>query len=118
MAIEKKGMLSPFTVFTSIITGGFFPLLGSFFAGIFLEKIYWTGVVLTAIGGFIAHYVLAHTIHDIFHYELGQHLHNHLQELSHHRVLKIEQVSGKKFYTHLQPLHCLWGKGLAVLFQS
>ena len=70
MAIEKKGMLSPFTVFTSIITGGFFPLLGSFFAGIFLEKIYWTGVVLTAIGGFIAHYVLAHTIHDIFHYEL------------------------------------------------
>jgi len=70
MAIEEKGMLSPFTLFTSIITGGFFPLLGSFFAGLFLQKIYWTGVFLTAIGGFIAHYVLAHTIHDLFHYEI------------------------------------------------
>lgn len=74
--IEKKGMLSPFTIFTSIITGGFFPLLGSFFALGFIEKIYgmvkvyWTGVILTSIGGFIAHYVLAHTIHDLFHYEI------------------------------------------------
>ncbi len=70
MAIEKKGMLSPFTVFTSIITGGFFPLLGSFFASLFVNKIYFAGIVLTAVGGFIAHYVLAHTIHDIFHYEI------------------------------------------------
>jgi hypothetical protein len=70
MAIEKKGMLSPFTIFTSIITGGFFPLLGSFFAAIFLEKIYWTGVILTSFGGFLTHYVLAHTIHDLYHYEI------------------------------------------------
>ncbi len=70
MKIGEKGMLSPFTIFTSIITGGFFPLLGSFFATIFIEKIYLIGIILTSIGGFIAHYVLAHTIHDLFHYEI------------------------------------------------
>lgn len=70
MAIEKKGMLSPFTIFTSIITGGFFPLLGSFFASLFINKIYWTGLILTSIGGFLAHYILAHSIHDLFHYEI------------------------------------------------
>ena len=70
MAIEQKGMLSPFTIFTSIITGSFFPLLGSFFAVFFINKVYWTGLILTAIGGFLAHYLLAHTIHDLFHYEI------------------------------------------------
>ncbi len=70
MAIEQKGMLSPFTLFTSIITGGFFPLLGSFFATLFIDKIYWTGVLLTSFGGFLTHYVLAHTIHDLYHYEI------------------------------------------------
>ncbi|RLF31980.1 MAG: hypothetical protein DRN07_06030, partial [Thermoplasmata archaeon] len=70
MALEQKGMLSPFTIFTSIITGGFFPLLGSFFAALFLDRIYWTGVALTSIGGFLAHYLLSHTIHDIFHYDI------------------------------------------------
>ncbi len=63
-------MLSPFTIFTSIITGGFFPLLGSFFAALFLDRIYWIGVALTSIGGFLAHYLLSHTIHDIFHYDI------------------------------------------------
>ena len=70
MALEQKGMLSPFTIFTSIITGGFFPLLGSFFAALFLDRIYWIGVALTSIGGFLAHYLLSHTIHDIFHYDI------------------------------------------------
>jgi len=70
VALEQKGMLSPFTIFTSIITGGFFPLLGSFFAALFLDRIYWTGVALTSIGGFLAHYLLSHTIHDIFHYDI------------------------------------------------
>lgn len=65
-------MLSPFTIFTSIITGGFFPLLGSFFAAVFLGRIYWTGVALTSIGGFLAHYLLSHTIHDIFHYDIEE----------------------------------------------
>ena len=70
MAIEQKGILSPFTIVTSIITGGFFPLLGSFFATIFLTDIYWNGVILTGIGGFLAHYLLSHTIHDIFHHHI------------------------------------------------
>jgi len=70
MAIEQKGMLSPFTLFTSIITGGFFPLLGSFFAALFIDDIYMTGMILTSFGGFLAHYVLAHTIHDLYHYEI------------------------------------------------
>ncbi|KAA0000384.1 MAG: hypothetical protein FE047_01620 [Thermoplasmata archaeon] len=72
MSIGEKGMLSPFTVFTSIVTGGFFPLLGSFFAGLFLSHIYWNGVILTSIGGFLAHYVLAHTIHDLYHYKIEE----------------------------------------------
>ena len=72
MAIEEKGMLSPFTLFTSIITGGFFPLLGSFFAKIAVPSIniYWMGVTLTSIGGFLTHYFLAHTIHDLYHMKI------------------------------------------------
>ncbi|MEM1513722.1 MAG: hypothetical protein QXW78_05030 [Candidatus Thermoplasmatota archaeon] len=70
MKIEEKGMLSPFTIFTCIITGGFFPLLGSFFYSLFDDKIYWNGVILTSIGGFIAHYFLAHTIHDLIHLKI------------------------------------------------
>ncbi|MCD6512587.1 MAG: hypothetical protein J7K61_03190 [Thermoplasmata archaeon] len=72
MAIEKKGMLSPFTLYTSIITGAFFPLLGSFFAKMVFPSIgiYWEGVALTAIGGFLAHYFLAHTIHDLIHIKI------------------------------------------------
>ena len=72
MAIEEKGMLSPFTLFTSIITGGFFPLLGSFFAKIAVPtiSIYWTGVILTSLGGFLTHYFLAHTIHDLYHMKI------------------------------------------------
>ncbi|MBC7128656.1 MAG: hypothetical protein H5T45_02875 [Thermoplasmatales archaeon] len=70
MSIEAKGMLSPFTILTCVITGGFFPLLGSFFYSLFYDKIYWNGVILTAIGGFIAHYFLAHTIHDLIHLKI------------------------------------------------
>jgi len=72
VALEQKGMLSPFTIFTSVITGGFFPLLGSLFAAQFLEHIYWTGVALTSIGGFLAHYLLSHTIHDLLHYDIEE----------------------------------------------
>ena len=76
MVIEKKGMLSPFTIFTSIITGGFFPLLGSFFAKISVPKIdiYWNGIILTSIGGFLTHYFLAHTIHDLYHMKIEKRL--------------------------------------------
>jgi hypothetical protein len=67
VALEHKGILSPFTIFTSVLTGSFFPLLGSFFAAFFIDAVYWEGVVLTAVGGFLAHYLLSHTIHDLYH---------------------------------------------------
>ena len=77
MGVEKKGILSPFTIVTSFITGGLFPLLGSFYAyasGAIdgLSELYGTGLVLTAIGGFIAHWLLAHTIHDLYHHDEGE----------------------------------------------
>ncbi|HDH81832.1 MAG TPA: hypothetical protein ENF91_01920, partial [Thermoplasmatales archaeon] len=63
MPIEEKGITSPFTILTSIITGGLFPILGSIFAydtGAIKSfgDIYWTGLVLTSVGGFLAHYLL------------------------------------------------------------
>lgn len=36
----------------------------------FIRHVYWEGVILTAFGGFMAHYFLAHTIHDLFHYRI------------------------------------------------
>ena len=68
----EKGMLSPFTIFTSLLTGGFFPLLGSFFACLFISRIYLEGVVLTFVGGFVAHYFLAHSIHDLYHHKIEE----------------------------------------------
>ncbi len=77
MGVEKKGILSPFTIVTSFITGGLFPMLGSFFAyasGAIgsLNEMYWSGFSLTAIGGFTAHWLLTHTIHDLYHHNEGE----------------------------------------------
>ncbi|KAA0002365.1 MAG: hypothetical protein FE048_03965 [Thermoplasmata archaeon] len=77
MGVEKKGIFSPFTIATSFITGGLFPMLGSFFAyatGALesFNEIYWGGFFLTIIGGFTAHWLLAHTIHDLYHHEEGE----------------------------------------------
>lgn len=72
MKLEKKGMLSPFTIFTCIITGSVFPLLGSLIA-LDLEVIqqpYITGIILVMFGGFIAHWILSHTIHDLIHMKI------------------------------------------------
>ena len=74
MKFEKKGMLAPFTVITSIITGVGFPLLGSFVAidlGI-IKTAYIEGIALVVIGGFLAQWVLAHTIHDIYHLDIEE----------------------------------------------
>jgi len=77
MPIEQKGMTSPFTLATSLITGGLFPLLGAFFAfstGAVpsLDDLSWPAMALTALGGFLAHYLLSHTIHDLYHYEIEE----------------------------------------------
>ena len=72
MKLEKKGMMSPFTIFTCIITGAIFPLLGSLIAldlGVISEP-YVEGIILVMIGGFIAHWILSHTIHDLIHMKI------------------------------------------------
>jgi len=72
MKFEKKGMLAPYTVITSIITGIGFALLGSFVAidlGI-IKTAYLEGIALVVIGGFLAQWILAHTIHDIYHMDI------------------------------------------------
>lgn len=69
MKFQSKGMLSPFTIMTSVLTGVGFPLLGSFVAldiGV-VDTLYINGLILVAIGGFLAHWVLAHCIHDLYH---------------------------------------------------
>jgi len=74
MKFEKKGMLAPFTVITSTITGVGFPLLGSLVAldlGI-IKTAYIEGIVLVIIGGFLTQWVLAHTIHDIYHIDIEE----------------------------------------------
>ena len=72
MKFQSKGMLSPFTIMTSVLTGVGFPLLGSFVAldiGV-VDTIYVEGLFLVAIGGFLAHWVLAHCIHDLYHIDI------------------------------------------------
>lgn len=72
MEFEKKGMLAPFTILTSVITGVGFPLLGSVLAldlGV-INEFYIEGIVLVLVGGFIAQWLFAHTIHDLFHIEM------------------------------------------------
>ncbi|MFH1100759.1 MAG: hypothetical protein V1726_01820 [Methanobacteriota archaeon] len=72
MKFEKKGILGPFTIFTSFITGAIFPLIGSLVAlntGV-VHSLYLEGVALVMIGGFLAHWILAHTVHDLVHLDI------------------------------------------------
>lgn len=72
MKFEKKGILSPFTIVTCIFTGAIFPLIGSLIAldlGV-IEKPYYIGIALVMIGGFIAHWILSHTLHDLVHMKI------------------------------------------------
>ena len=69
LKLGKKGILAPYTFITSVITGSIFPLLGSLIA-LDLKLIttpYIEGIILVMFGGFIAHWITAHTIHDLFH---------------------------------------------------
>lgn len=71
MVLEKKGMLAPFTILTSIFTGIGFPLLGILIAldlGV-IKQPYMEGIILVLIGGFLAQWTQAHTIHDLYHYD-------------------------------------------------
>ena len=71
MKLKNKGILAPFTVLTSLLTGLVFPLLGSLIAldlGI-IKTFYMEGIFLVLIGGFLAQWLLAHSIHDYYHYD-------------------------------------------------
>jgi len=72
MPLGSKGMLSPFTVITSFITGGLFPFLGSVVAvdtGA-VNVLNIPNMLLVIVGGFLAHWLLAHTVHDLYHYDI------------------------------------------------
>lgn len=67
----KKGIFSPFTITTSLVTGALFPLLGSVVAvstGA-VESLHLQRLILVVLGGFLAHWLLTHTIHDLLHYD-------------------------------------------------
>jgi len=93
MKIEKKGMLSPFTIITCIFTGSLFPLLGSLLAIDLnvVDKPYYEGILLVMVGGFIAHYFLSHTIHDLFHLKIEK------RETTSTTTLKILLVTSTAF---------------------
>ena len=71
MKFDEKGMLAPFTVITSFITGVLFPLLGSLIAFDLktIESFYIEGLVLVLAGGFLTQWLLAHSVHDYYHYD-------------------------------------------------
>lgn len=74
MKLEKKGMLAPYTILTSLLTGIGFPLLGSLIALNIgkIEGIYVEGIILVVIGGFVSDWVFAHSIHDIYHMKIEE----------------------------------------------
>jgi len=72
MSFEKKGMIAPFTILTSLLTGFGFPLIGivvAFDLGV-IESFYINGVILVLIGGFLAQWVFAHAVHDYYHMDI------------------------------------------------
>ncbi len=74
MKFEKKGMLAPYTILTSLITGIVFPFLGSLIAidlGV-IKNFYIEGLILVLIGGFLAQWILAHSIHDLYHIKIDK----------------------------------------------
>ena len=72
MKLGEKGIIAPYTIITSVLTGAGFSLMGSLVAlnlGV-INSYYVEGIILVVFGGFIAHWLLAHTIHDIFHVDI------------------------------------------------
>jgi hypothetical protein len=72
--IRKKRHDSTFYHSTSVFTGMGFPLLGSLVAidlGV-IQDAYVEGIILVVIGGFLVQWILAHTIHDIYHMKIEE----------------------------------------------
>ncbi len=67
-------MFGPFTILTCILTGAVFPLLGALIAvnvGA-VQTLYLEGVILCMLGGFIAHWLLSHAVHDLVHLKIEE----------------------------------------------
>lgn len=113
MKIEKKGMLSPFTVITSVFTGALFPLLGSLIALNLgeISSLYIEGIILVMVGGFIAHWILSHTIHDLFHIEIEE------RETTSKRTLKILLVISLIILLSIA-IYLTWQRGWPVMVFS
>ena len=105
-------MLSPYTIITCIFTGALFPLLGSLLALDLnvVDKPYYEGIILVMIGGFIAHYLLSHTIHDLVHLKIEK------RETTSPTTLKILLVSSAVFYLLLLFIYHLKEAGLSWFF--
>jgi len=63
---KSKGTFSMYTIYTAFFTGGAFSIIGSLVAA---PNIYLDRLILTAFGCFLAHWVLTHAFHDLFHYD-------------------------------------------------
>lgn len=61
---KRKGTFSTYTIFTAILTGGAFSLIGSLIA----PETYLDRLILAAVGCFLAHWILSHAFHDLYHY--------------------------------------------------
>jgi len=88
--IRLKGTFSSYSIFSSIFTGGTFSLIGSMLA----PKIYLDRLILTAFGCFMAHWILTHSFHDLFHYSEKE---RKEMSTSTARVLKIFIISSAIF---------------------
>lgn len=110
MKFESKGILGPFTIFTSFITGAIFPLIGSLVAlntGA-VHELYLPGLVLVMFGGFLAHWILAHTVHDLVHLKIEK------RETFSKRTLKILFVLSAAILLTIG-LFLTWQRGWPVL---
>lgn len=126
MSVDQKGMFSSYTILTSFMTGGLFPFLGSVIAlstGA-VTSLQWFYLILVVIGGFTAHWVLAHTIHDLDHYALEPRKTLSKKALKALMILSIIVLLSIAFYLTIQVgwpvlifsiigfIACLYGEGL------
>ncbi|MEM0466356.1 MAG: hypothetical protein QXX20_01980 [Candidatus Thermoplasmatota archaeon] len=110
MKFENKGMFGPFTILTCVITGALFPLLGALIAVNIgaVQTLYVEGVVLCMLGGFIAHWLLSHAVHDLIHMKIEER-----QTVSRRSLKIILVVSAVVLF--IIALYLTWQRGWPVM---
>ncbi|MEM4258290.1 MAG: hypothetical protein QXL17_03960 [Candidatus Thermoplasmatota archaeon] len=110
MKFENKGMFGPFTILTCVITGALFPLLGALIAVNIgaVQTLYVEGVVLCMLGGFIAHWLLSHAVHDLIHMKIEE------RQTVSRRSLKIILVVSAVVLLFIA-LYLTWQRGWPVM---